>query len=188
MIFSSALAILGAYLIGSFPTGVVIARLLGWNDPRERNSGHTGALNMYRTGGPLAFLVVALIDILKGVAVVLLAGIISPHPWTVPLAGAAAVVGHNWPIYTRFQGGMGLSTAAGVVGTHAVLIVLFGIALWFLLNRIIHHRQRSMTLTMLAVPPGLWLLKANAQAFWLGTLCATVVFVRHLSEWRRHYD
>jgi glycerol-3-phosphate acyltransferase PlsY len=182
------LAILVAYLIGSFPTGVVMARLLGWPDPRERDSGHTGALNTYRAGGLLAFLTVALIDIAKGVLAVLLASYISTHPWAVPLSGAAAIAGHNWPIYIRFRGGMGLATAAGAVGSHSFLIVLAGIAVWFLLNAIIHHRQRAMALTMLTIPPGLWLLKVSVQTFWLGTLCAAVVFARHLADWQRHYD
>jgi len=186
-LLSLGLAVLAAYLIGSFPTGILVARLAGWRDPRERDSGHTGALNSYREGGPLAFLIVAVIDILKGVLAVALAGFISSHFWAVPLAGAAAIAGHNWPVYTRFRGGMGLSTAAGAVGSHCIPIVLAGMVLWVLLNALIRHPQRAMALTMLAIPPGLLLARVPNQIVWLGVLCAAVVFIRHLADWNRRY-
>ena len=93
-------ALLG-YLIGSIPTGVLLARIFGWPDPREHGSGHTGGLNSLRGGGPAAGVIVMLADIAKGAAAVLLAKAAFPHPYAITVAGIFAVVGHNWPIWLR---------------------------------------------------------------------------------------
>ncbi len=180
--------ILGGYLCGSFPTGVVLARLFGWPDPRQHGSGHTGGLNASRSGGIPALVMVALVDITKGVLAVQLIPLISDHSWAIPLAGMAAVIGHNWPVWLNFKGGMGLATSAGAVGSFFPIVVLAAALAWLVLYAIIRHQPRATFAAMLLVPLWLFLLKAEPTVFWLATLCAAVAAARYLGDWNRVYE
>jgi glycerol-3-phosphate acyltransferase PlsY len=109
-----------AYLLGSIPFGLVVARALKGPDPRGLGSGNLGAANLYRQLGLKGGGLTLLGDALKGALPVLLARfwLISPGPWheaAVALVGAAAVLGHVFPLYLGFKGGKGVATALGVV-------------------------------------------------------------------------
>ena len=109
------LAALTAYLIGAFPTGVLATKLVGGPDVRYSGSGHTGGTNAMRLTNVWVGVAVVIVDGLKGLlAWGLVYIILLGNPWALPLAGAMAVIGHCWPIYTRFHGGMGLATGGGV--------------------------------------------------------------------------
>ncbi|MGH9174335.1 MAG: glycerol-3-phosphate 1-O-acyltransferase PlsY [Vicinamibacterales bacterium] len=108
------LAIAVAYLLGSFPTGFVLTRVVTGQDLRTLGSGATGATNARRALGSKWGVVVALIDVLKGLAAVLIARWVSGEDLTVALAGIAVIVGHCWPIWLGFRGGKGIATGAGV--------------------------------------------------------------------------
>ena len=107
-----------AYLIGSVPTGLLVARLCGGADPRSGGSGNIGATNVGRLLGKGPGLLTLAGDILKGMAGPLLAGWVaagSPAaPAFIALAGAGAVLGHIYPMFLGFRGGKGVATAAGV--------------------------------------------------------------------------
>ena len=108
-----ALALLTAYLIGSIPTGYLVARALTGSDIRTQGSGATGATNARRLLGTRWGVAIALFDVLKGVlAVVLTQQLTSGELWPA-LAGALAIVGHCWPIWLSFRGGKGVATAGG---------------------------------------------------------------------------
>ena len=109
-----------SYLLGSIPFGLVVARALKGPDPRGLGSGNLGAANLYRQLGLKGGGLTLLGDALKGAAPVLLARfwLIAPGPWheaAVALVGAAAVLGHVFPLYLGFKGGKGVATALGVV-------------------------------------------------------------------------
>ena len=103
-----------AYLAGSVPTGVLLARLLAWPDPRTVGSGNIGASNMWRAGGRRAGIMTMAGDSLKGGAPVLLAATTGASEWVVAAAGVAAIVGHCFPITLGFKGGKGVATGLGV--------------------------------------------------------------------------
>ena len=111
--------LLFAYLLGSIPFGLVVARALKGPDPRGRGSGNPGAANLYRQLGLKGGGLTLLGDALKGALPVLLARFwLIPGPWheaAVALVGAAAVLGHVFPLYLGFKGGKGVATALGVV-------------------------------------------------------------------------
>ena len=112
--------ILLAYLVGSIPTGLLVARFSGGPDPRRFGSGNLGAANLYRLLGRQAWLLTFLGDVAKGALPVLL-GVYLLTPlgaWQesgVALVGAAAVLGHIFPLYLGFKGGKGVATSLGVV-------------------------------------------------------------------------
>lgn len=101
-----------AYAIGSIPFAFVLARRRG-TDLRRVGSGNLGAANVLRTFGVRAGALVALLDIAKGAASVLLAERVSSAAAAPVVAGVAAVVGHVYPVWLHFHGGKGVATACG---------------------------------------------------------------------------
>jgi glycerol-3-phosphate acyltransferase PlsY len=124
--FLVALAL--GYLLGSIPSGVIVSRLFGNVDPRTQGSGKTGATNVMRALGPGPAVLVAVMDILKGVAAILLARFLvyplgadaTPAQHNLQataeaLAGFGALLGHNFSIFLRFTGGRGVAVGAGAI-------------------------------------------------------------------------
>lgn len=182
-----ALATLVAYLIGSIPVGVLLARAFGWPDPRANGSGHTGALNTFRGAGWKGAALVLILDIAKGLAAALVARPIAGSEWALPLAGMAVTAGHAWPLWLAFRGGMGLATGAGAVAAANPLIVVLALAMLGVARAFINHTPRAVVASMLALPPVLLALQVAPTLFWLATGTALVIALRHLSDWDRVY-
>ncbi len=107
------LIVLASYLLGSFPTALVVIRKTDQIDIRQVGDGNMGARNATRNYGWKAGVVIALIDIGKGLVAVLLPKAFGfPVGWQMA-AGAAAFLGHDFPIFASFKGGQGLATTAG---------------------------------------------------------------------------
>jgi len=105
--------IIAAYLLGSIPVGLVLARLKG-QDPRKVGSGNIGATNVMRAAGKTLGIITLLGDILKGLIPTGLAILYGLSPVFVVAIGLAAFLGHLFPVYLRFKGGKGVATALGV--------------------------------------------------------------------------
>lgn len=124
-----------AYLMGSVPTGLLVARWRGV-DIRAAGSGNIGATNVLRAVGPLAALVVLIVDPLKGVIAVAVPTALGVGPWWVAGAALAAVLGNCFNVFLGFRGGKGVATSLGVFAiidpwvTLAALAV-FGLVLGF---------------------------------------------------------
>ncbi|NDJ54611.1 MAG: glycerol-3-phosphate acyltransferase [Chloroflexi bacterium] len=149
------------YLLGSVPTGVLLSRLFGWPDPRLYGSRHIGAMNSYRVGGMQAMILVLFGDALKGIAAVVMAEAITLNVWAIPIAGTAAVAGHNWPVWLGFKGGMGLSTGAAAMAVQFFPAVLVAAAWWGLLRLILRHTPRSTVVAAILAPITLLVLPLN---------------------------
>jgi glycerol-3-phosphate acyltransferase PlsY len=108
-------AILIGYLLGAIPSGLIVGKAVKGVDLREFGSGKTGATNALRTLGPMPAALVVLGDLLKGLAAVLIAHQLVNSLETESLAGLAAVIGHNWPVYAGFRGGRGVLVSYGVL-------------------------------------------------------------------------
>jgi glycerol-3-phosphate acyltransferase PlsY len=179
-----------AYLIGSFPTGVVMTKLLGGPDVRYYGSGNTGGTNTMRLVGVGAGAAVVVIDALKGlfawgVAYIIMLG----SPWALPLAGTLAVIGHCWPIYTKFQGGMGLATGGALILITSPWTIAIAIPVWAVFFLLIFKKQyspRCVTITLpIATALSLIFLPLAINVQWLLILLTTVLVIRHLPEWNR---
>jgi len=132
-----AVVIIG-YLLGSIPFGVLVARQKAKMDIRQHGSGRTGATNVLRTVGRKAAVMVAFLDIWKGVLAVVFAGLIVSNSYLVVgsfalgglvaqvLAALAAVAGHVWPVFLRFRGGRGVATFFGGLIALCPPAALFG--------------------------------------------------------------
>jgi glycerol-3-phosphate acyltransferase PlsY len=126
-----------AYLLGSIPFGLLVAKLLGSTDVRKEGSGNIGAANVARVAGPLPGILTLILDAAKGAAAVRLAENLSNDSamWMM-IAGIAALVGHCFPIWLNFKGGKGVATAAGVFLVLCPLaflgsVLLFILVVWF---------------------------------------------------------
>jgi len=106
--------IIGSYLLGSVPFGFIIYFFFERKDIREEGSGNIGATNVMRCRGKKAGLVTLILDMLKGVVVILYALRHFDSPVTVILGGAAVILGHLFPIYLKFKGGKGIASLMGV--------------------------------------------------------------------------
>jgi glycerol-3-phosphate acyltransferase PlsY len=103
-----------AYLIGSIPFSFLVARAFGVEDVRRVGSGNVGATNVLRNAGKAAGALALLLDIGKGAAASALAGRLAPGEAALPaVAAVAAVIGHMYPVWLRFEGGKGVATGLG---------------------------------------------------------------------------
>ena len=126
-----------AYLVGSIPSGLVVARTLGGPDPRQFGSGNLGTANVYRLLGRKAGALTLLGDAAKGALPVALARLTltSLGAWQeagVALVAAAAVAGHVFPLYLGFKGGKAVATTFGVVAVLAPWAALNLVAVYVL--------------------------------------------------------
>jgi glycerol-3-phosphate acyltransferase PlsY len=186
------LAAVWGYLLGAVPTGVLVSRALRGTDVRRQGSGHTGGLNVSRVAGFWAGALTAVGDALLGVGAVAGAPLLAENPWAATVAGVAAVVGHDWSVFIRFGGGIGLSSLGGALlvlaplhtlGAAAALVVF-----WLILVRLLHvHRARCTILAMVLIGPLLWMMGTPPHTVLLGVLGGVVVIVKTLPDWSRQY-
>jgi glycerol-3-phosphate acyltransferase PlsY len=109
------LLILGAYLLGAVPFGLILAKTFAGLDVRTQGSGNIGATNVARSAGKKLGVITLLLDALKGALPVLVCQHFLAQPLEITaLAGLAAVVGHIFPVYLWFRGGKGVATGFGV--------------------------------------------------------------------------
>lgn len=125
------LLVVGGYLVGSLPMGVVVARLTGARDPRTVGSGRTGGTNALRAMGFRRALAVGLLDIAKGSVPVLLAMAVGATGLTRALVGAAAVLGAWKSVFLGLHGGRGVATGIGAMLVIQPLAVLLAAPFFF---------------------------------------------------------
>lgn len=166
------------YGLGSIPFGLVLARVMNLGNLREIGSGNIGATNVLRTGNKGAAALTLLLDAGKGVAALLLARYATGAEDAAQLAGLAAMVGHCYPIWLRFQGGKGVATFLGLllalhwpVGVGACIAWLIGAGVL---------RMSSMgALVAAGASTFLMMYLGAAQALVLGALLTLLIFWRH---------
>jgi acyl phosphate:glycerol-3-phosphate acyltransferase len=174
-----------AYLIGSIPTGLLLAKAFGGVDIRSAGSGNIGATNVYRTMGRKVGLLTLLGDCLKGVIPVVIAKSLGlPVAW-VALVGLAAFLGHVYTVFLGFKGGKGVATALGVflaASPWAVLVVLVVFSL-------VLYKWRYVSLasiTAAALMPSLVALLSKQPALVGMTLViAAIVIFKHRENIKR---
>lgn len=179
-----------SYLLGSIPFGLLISRTQGV-DIRSKGSGNIGATNVFRMVGKKWGLLCFLFDFLKGwvsawvLPLLLIPNL--PQDSVFPLlAGALAILGHNFPVWLKFKGGKGIATSAGVIVAVAPWCILTAAVIWglsMLLSRIV---SLSSILAAVAVAASAWIFYADQPllAGILTALAAVAVF-RHRANIQR---
>ncbi len=163
-------AVIG-YLLGSLSTGVVIARLFGNVDIRKQGSGNIGMTNVMRTLGWLPSILTFLGDALKGVAAALIGRAIGGEVG-LHIGGAAAVIGHNWPVLFGFKGGKGMSTSLGYLIAADWRIALLLLVAQVIIVLITGYMSLASITTAIALPIVVLILHINSQGF---IICAVLL-------------
>jgi acyl phosphate:glycerol-3-phosphate acyltransferase len=181
------LAVVLGYLAGSVPFAFLLARRAGI-DVRVVGSGNVGAANVMRTTGTGRAIAVMALDVAKGALAVLVAHLASGGAALAALTGAAAVVGHIYPVWLRFHGGKGVAVAAGVFAVLSpvatgVAALLFLITVWT--TRYVSLGSVAATV---ALPPTAWLTGAPAAVVGTAWGTAALIVFRHRSNLRRLRD
>jgi glycerol-3-phosphate acyltransferase PlsY len=166
-----------SYLAGGIPTGYLVARRLKSIDIRDHGSGNPGTANVYRVAGPLAGALTLIVDALKGYLPVMLAQRYFPDRQAfIILCGAAAIIGHDWTIFLRFQGGKGVATSAGVFA--ALLPKPLGLTLLFFVGGLWASGHISVaSMTGAVALPLLSFMSGSPPAYSLAALAACLLIL-----------
>lgn len=178
-----ALTAIAAYLLGSVPFGLVMARVFGLGDLRKIGSGNIGATNVLRTGNKPAAALTLLLDAGKGGIAVLLARALFAED-AAQLAGFAAFLGHLFPIWLGFKGGKGVATFLGTLLALHPLTGLACCATWLLVA--FATRLSSMAALFCAATSTFWMFTLGyGQGFFLGMALTILIYLRHVENIQR---
>jgi acyl phosphate:glycerol-3-phosphate acyltransferase len=184
---TSILLLLFGYLAGSLPFSIWITRLAKGVDVRDAGSGHATTTNTIRQAGFGWGALVLLLDIGKGFLPTYLAVKFSGELWVIAATAALAVVGHCWPVFAQFRGGMGLATFGGAILALDPLAFLICLATLILFVLIIRHSARATVFVGIAMAPILWMFGFRDVIFWVAVLGGLVIALRFLVDWNRKY-
>lgn len=176
-----------AYVIGSISFAVLVTRWKAGIDIRTIGSGHASGTNTMRAVGWPAAVLVAVLDLSKGFFVVWLSLRFSGIELTAAVAAGMVVVGHCWPMFAGFRGGMGLASGAGALLAVWPLGFVLALGLDVLLQLVVRHSARANFFTGLLLIP-LWaLFDASYQLLVIVAAVGVVISIRAFSDWRRVY-
>ncbi len=178
---------LAAYLVGSIPSGLLLARRWGGVDVRRRGSGNIGATNVARVAGARLGAVTLAADLLKGWLPAWTASRLAPEePAWAAAAALLAFLGHLFPLFTRFrEGGKGVATAAGAFLALAPGAVAAGGAVFALVFAAGRRVSAASLAAALTLPAAAW-LTGRPPVVWLGAgVIAALIFWRHAGNIRR---
>ena len=176
-----------AYLSGSLTPSIWITRLIKGVDVRASGSGHATTTNTIRQAGFGAGALVFFIDVAKGFVPTWLAVQYAPAAWIIPLTAGMAVVGHCWPIFANFRGGMGLAAAGGGALAVSPLGFLICVAILIVLMLLIKHSAKATVATGLLITPILWLFGLRGTIIGLAAVSGSIIAFRFLIDWNRKY-
>jgi glycerol-3-phosphate acyltransferase PlsY len=176
-----AIVILAAYLIGSIPFALILARRWG-TDLRQVGSGNLGAANVMRASGVTAGVLVAALDIGKGAASVWMAERVGGDAALPAVAGLAAIVGHVYPVWLRFRGGKGVATACGVFSMLTPLAVPPALAIFAAVVWLTRYVSLGSVLASMAVPPIAYALGSPTPGVIAAAAASALIVFRHRSN------
>jgi glycerol-3-phosphate acyltransferase PlsY len=194
-ILGYVLTVVVAYLLGSIPTGFLVAKARGI-DIRTVGSGNIGATNVFRALGTPAGILVLLADALKGwVAVVVVAKLVyrwlawTPDPqgqeWLAICAGLAAILGHNYTCWLHFKGGKGIATSAGVVLALVPWALLIILGIWIALFALTRYVSLASICAAFALPFAAWVTKESVTMVSVAAAMGALAIYKHKANIKR---
>ncbi|HOF62162.1 MAG TPA: glycerol-3-phosphate 1-O-acyltransferase PlsY [Candidatus Latescibacteria bacterium] len=186
-----------SYLLGAFPTAIVVGKLLRGIDVRDYGSRNAGATNVWRVLGAGPALFVLAIDALKGAGAVLLIARIASDccPWdpltTQVICGMMAVVGHIWTVFAGFRGGKGVGTGAGVFAALAPWCVLIALVSFVAVVALTRYISAGSITAAFVLAAGLVIQRLffpeslPIPVVVIGCVVAVVVIVKHRTNIQR---
>ena len=176
------LAALTGYLIGSIPFALLLARRWGVADLRAIGSGNLGAANVMRASGVTAGVLVAVLDFAKGAASVALAQRLRADGAAPAVAGLAAIIGHIYPIWLRFKGGKGVSTACGVFSVLTPAVAPPVLAIFVATVALTKYVSLGSLAATIALPPIAYVTGSPLPSVLAAVAASAVIVFRHRSN------
>lgn len=152
MILVFTLCVISSYLIGSVCSAILVCKYFNLPDPRGHGSRNPGATNVLRLAGKKYAFIVLITDMLKGCLPVLVAKMLTPDPLVWGYTCLAAVLGHMYPVYFKFQGGKGVATAIGAFLGLNLIVGSVAIGIWLLVANLTHFSSLASIISMLLAP------------------------------------
>lgn len=175
-----------AYIIGSIPFGLILARIMGLGNLRDIGSGNIGATNVLRTGSKKAAVLTLLLDGGKGAVVVLLARAYADAD-AAQIAAFAVMIGHCFPVWLKFRGGKGVATFLGLLYALAWPIGIAACLTWLVTALV--FRFSSLAALVAAASTMVWaVVLGEPQIFVLCAFLTALIFWRHAGNIRRLVD
>ncbi len=180
--FEASIAILlivaiAAFLLGSVPFGLVVARVLGLPDPRTIGSGNIGATNVLRTGSKAAALATVLLDGAKGLVAVLLARALVGED-AAQVAALFAFLGHCYSVFLGLKGGKGVATFLGALFGLAFVLGAAACLIWLVTCVVTRYSSLSALVAAAATPVVALLMDKSAMVLTLVLMTAVLIW-RH---------
>lgn len=176
-----------AYLSGSLTFSIWVTRYVKNVDVRDSGSGHATTTNTLRQAGFGWGVLVLILDIAKGFIPTYLALKFTNETWLVAVTAACAVIGHCWPLFAQFRGGMGLATFGGAFLAVNWFAFVIGLGLLLLLTITIRHSARASVFTGILMAPVFYLFNLRGMETWIALAGGIVIAYRFLNDWNRQY-
>lgn len=174
-----------SYLLGSVSFAVLLVRWKTGTDIRSEGSGNAGATNVLRAHGKKLGLLVALFDVAKGAAAVLLMRLVSSDPRAAAAAALAAILGHVFPVFYDFRGGKGVATAVGAFLALVPIPTLVCVAAFVVLVALTRYVSLGSIVGMSLLPAVAGLFHAPLPAVAVAALAALLIVFKHLENLKR---
>lgn len=174
--------IIAAYLLGSISSAIVVCQLMGLPDPRTQGSNNPGATNVMRIGGKKAAAITLLGDSLKGFFPVLACHLLDRSETVFALVGAAAFLGHLYPVFFGFKGGKGVATALGVQFGLSWTIGAAVAATWLFMAKVANISSLAALISMSLAPLYIWLLWPAPELIIMQIMITLLLIWRHRSN------
>ena len=184
MIMLHYILVVGAYLLGSISSAIIVCRVMGLPDPRTLGSKNPGATNVLRIGGKKAAAVTLLGDALKGLIPVLIAHALDSSPMIFALTGIAAFLGHLYPVFFGFQGGKGVATALGVQFGLSWMIGGAVAGVWLFMAKVLKISSLAALVSMTLAPVFVWLIWPATELIIMQIAMTLILIWRHRSNIR----
>ncbi|HED40453.1 MAG TPA: glycerol-3-phosphate 1-O-acyltransferase [Chromatiales bacterium] len=179
---TASITIVLAYLVGSLSTAIIACKLTGLPDPRGQGSGNPGATNVLRFGGKKIAIIVLLGDMIKGLLPVAVVSLMGASPLLVALTGAAAFLGHLYPVFFSFKGGKGVATALGVILAISWPAGFTVLALWLLVAFTLRYSSLAALCASVSAPLIVWLYRPDIELLVMMVGMSLLLVWRHRSN------
>jgi len=180
-----------AYLIGSIPTGIVVAKILGAPDPRAVGSGNIGATNVGRAAGKAAGIITLIGDVLKGFLITLLALYIlgssseANSPLAISIVAFSVFLGHLFPVFLKFKGGKGVATTLGVFLAIGPFQAILALILFIIIVAIFKYVSVASMIASVSIPLLLNLSPATSPYIPLAVIISVLIILKHSDNIKR---
>ena len=182
LIFLNFFIILISYLFGSIPSGYILTKYFSKIDITKEGSGNIGATNVLRSGSKKLAIITLLLDASKGIIPII---IFYNSTFSLILAGLSSFIGHNYPIWLKFNGGKGIATYLGISFAVSLKLGLIFILIWLITALVSKTSSISSLLTIFLIPFISLLILDEKLISLLFLILTSIAFYRHRSNIKR---